>query len=171
MTQTESIREKLDEVGGQQRNEFHSSGWWHSIDLGDGRITPGVHKLEELCDNYARFDLPEDLRGKRLLDIGAWDGFYSFEAERRGAQVVSADVWRPETYFEARRALHSSAEHHEMSVYELSRDRMGDHHRLCEYSANLPAPAAFACDVALPRGSGRPASRANLRGHRALLGG
>ena len=122
---SEILRQKLDEVAGEQRNEFYSSGWWHSIDLGDGRVTPGVHRLEELRDNYARFGLPEDLRGKRLLDIGAWDGFYSFEAERHGAEVVSVDVWRPETFFEARRALNSRAEHHEMSVYELSRDRMG----------------------------------------------
>ncbi|MDX2030131.1 MAG: DUF1698 domain-containing protein, partial [Blastocatellia bacterium] len=71
------------------------------------------------------FGLPEDLRGKRVLDIGAWDGFYTFEAERHGAEVVAVDVWRPETFFEARTALGSRAEHREMSVYELSFDRMG----------------------------------------------
>src|SRR5262249_6352591 len=50
---------------------------------------------------------------------------YTFEAERHGAEVVAVDVWRPETFFEARRALNSRAEHHEMSVYELSRERLG----------------------------------------------
>lgn len=29
--------------------------------------------------------LPTDLRGKRVLDIGTWDGFFSWEMERRGA--------------------------------------------------------------------------------------
>ncbi|MDX2032836.1 MAG: hypothetical protein SF339_19320, partial [Blastocatellia bacterium] len=51
----EALRQRLDEVADEQRNEFYSSGWWHSIDLGDGRVTPGVHKLDELRDNYRRF--------------------------------------------------------------------------------------------------------------------
>lgn len=121
----ESLRQKINEVADDQRSEFQSTGWWHSIDLGDGRITPGVHRIEELRDNYARFGLPADLHGKRVLDIGAWDGFYSFEAERHGAEVVSVDVWQPETFFEAKRILNSRAVHHEMSVYELNADRMG----------------------------------------------
>jgi tRNA (mo5U34)-methyltransferase len=122
---TGKIREKIDEIADDQRDAFYSSGWWHSIDLGDGQITPGVHKIEELRDNYARFGLPPDLTGKRVLDIGCWDGFYSFEAERHGAEVVAVDVWRPETFMAARRALNSKIDFHEMSVYELSRERMG----------------------------------------------
>src|SRR5262245_21911647 len=122
---SQNLRQKIDEVADDQRSQFQSTGWWHSIDLGDGRITPGVHKIEELRDNYARFDLPDDLKGKRVLDIGAWDGFYTFEAERHGAEVVAVDVWRPETFFEAKRALNSRARHLEMSVYELGHDKIG----------------------------------------------
>jgi tRNA (mo5U34)-methyltransferase len=118
-TEDGALREKLNEVVDEQREAFFASGWWHSIDLGGGRVTP------ELRDNYARFGLPEDLSGKRLLDIGCWDGFYSFEAERHGAQVTSVDVFQPQTYFAAREALHSKAEFHELSVYELNRDRLG----------------------------------------------
>src|SRR5215813_14120695 len=125
LNDTASLRDELDQVGAEQREAFNSSGWWHSVDLGGGVITPGVHKIEELRDNYARFDLPDDLKGKRVLDIGAWDGFYTFEAERHGAEVVAVDVWRPETFFEAKRALNSRARHLEMSVYELNRDRLG----------------------------------------------
>ena len=109
----------------EQREMLNTSGWWHSIDLGDGRITPGAHPLDELRDNYARFNLPADLSGKRVLDIGCWDGFYSFEAERRGAEVVAIDCWRPETFFYAHRALGSRIEFHELSIYELSLDRLG----------------------------------------------
>jgi tRNA (mo5U34)-methyltransferase len=61
---------------------------WHSVDLGstfvEGRKTARTHAGE-----LVRFDLP-DLRGKSVLDIGAFDGFYSFEAERRGASRVTA---------------------------------------------------------------------------------
>jgi len=36
--------------------------------------------------------LPGRLDGKRVLDIGTYDGFFAFECERRGAQVVAMDV-------------------------------------------------------------------------------
>jgi tRNA (mo5U34)-methyltransferase len=71
--------------------------WWHSIDLGDGVVTPGA-KFGDVAGMRAEWDslrLP-DLRGASVLDVGAWDGFYSFEAERRGAaRVVALDhfVW------------------------------------------------------------------------------
>ena len=42
-------------------------------------------KLEKLC-------LPEDLTGKRVLDLGCNEGFFCFEAEKRGAEVVGLDI-------------------------------------------------------------------------------
>jgi tRNA (mo5U34)-methyltransferase len=120
-----TLREVLDKAADSYREEFGNTGWWHSIDLGGGRITPGVRKLDDLQSRYANFNLPEDLSGKRVLDMGCWDGFFSFEAERHGAQVVAVDCWRPEKFFEAHRALNSRVEFHEMSVYELSREKLG----------------------------------------------
>lgn len=61
--------------------------WFHQIDLGHGIITPGVSPTPELLQ---RIGMPEDLSGMTVLDVGAWDGFYSFEAERRGARRVLA---------------------------------------------------------------------------------
>ena len=61
--------------------------WYHRMDLGDGVITPGVVDCERVLPRYA---LPSSLEGQRVLDIGAWDGFYSFEAARRGAERVLA---------------------------------------------------------------------------------
>lgn len=118
------LRKILDNTAAAQRDELTMTGWWHSIDLGNGRVTPGAHKIEELRDNFARFQLPE-LKGKRVLDIGCWDGFYSFEAERLGAEVVSVDCWRPEKFFVAREALKSKAEFHELSVYEVTKEKLG----------------------------------------------
>ncbi|HKX31746.1 MAG TPA: DUF1698 domain-containing protein [Blastocatellia bacterium] len=88
-------------------------------------MTQGVHTLEELTGNYRSFKLPEDLSGKRLLDVGCWDGFYSFEAERHGAEVVAADCWSPENFFIARQALNSQVEFHELSVYEVTNEKLG----------------------------------------------
>ncbi len=122
-----ALRATLESVIDEQRDAFYASGWWHSIDVGNGRVTTGVHQLAELQHNYAQFHLPDDLSGKRLLDIGCWDGFYTFEAERHGAQVTSIDVWRPEKYFIAHDALKSKAVFHEHSVYELARAKLGGH--------------------------------------------
>src|SRR6266705_694068 len=56
--------------------------WWHTIDLGGVVITPGA---SDNLKTLPKLGLPERLDGKAVLDIGAWDGFFSFEAERRGA--------------------------------------------------------------------------------------
>jgi tRNA (mo5U34)-methyltransferase len=69
--------------------------WFHSLDLGMGVVTPGFKSREIHHQELASFQLP-DLRGKSVLDVGAWDGFYSFSAERLGAaRVVALDyhVW------------------------------------------------------------------------------
>jgi tRNA (mo5U34)-methyltransferase len=68
--------------------------WFHSIDLGDGRVTPGIKSPERLRSELVALNLPEDLSGRSVLDIGAWDGYFSFEAERRGAaRVVALDYY------------------------------------------------------------------------------
>jgi len=69
--------------------------WCHSIDLGSGVTTPGIKTPAHHARELAALALP-DLHGKTVLDIGAWDGFYSFVAEERGAaRVVACDrfVW------------------------------------------------------------------------------
>ena len=74
-------------------NRISTLGWYHTIDLGHGVATPGF------IDNRPTvhlFGIPEDLTGKRCLDIGTYDGFWSFEFERRGAsEVVGIDVDSP----------------------------------------------------------------------------
>ena len=69
--------------------------WWHSIDLGNGIVTPGRKTPKIHQEETEKLQIP-DLSGKEVLDIGAWDGFYSFLAERKGARrVVALDhyVW------------------------------------------------------------------------------
>lgn len=64
---------------------------WHSIDLGHGVKTKGVKAGGDMANELKAPCLPE-LRGTAVLDIGPMDGFYSFEAERRGAtRVVAVD--------------------------------------------------------------------------------
>lgn len=69
--------------------------WWHSIDLGRGVVTPGAKTRAVIERELTSLRLP-DLAGKSVLDIGAYDGYYSFAAERLGAaRVVALDrfVW------------------------------------------------------------------------------
>src|SRR5579875_1114500 len=66
-------------------------GWFHRIDLGQGVETNGLSS-----GPYVGPDKLPELAGKSVLDIGAWDGYYSFQAERLGARrVVALDhyVW------------------------------------------------------------------------------
>jgi len=62
---------------------------WHSVDLGDLFIE-GARKDSRILAGESRLIDWPDLRGKTVLDIGAFGGWYSFEAERRGAKSVTA---------------------------------------------------------------------------------
>jgi tRNA (mo5U34)-methyltransferase len=69
--------------------------WYHSIELAPGIVTPGRAPLATWEGTLRSLGLP-DLRGKSVLDIGAYDGFFSFAAEKLGAaRVVALDehVW------------------------------------------------------------------------------
>jgi tRNA (mo5U34)-methyltransferase len=63
--------------------------WYHSIELAPGIVTPGRQPLQYWQKELAHLQLP-DLHGKSVLDIGAYDGFFSFAAERLGAARVTA---------------------------------------------------------------------------------
>jgi tRNA (mo5U34)-methyltransferase len=108
--------------------------WYHTIDLGHGVITKGVDNTPE---RLARVQLPADLSGRSVLDIGAWDGFFSFEAERRGAaRVVASDYYawhglgwgtsQGKAAFQlAREALSSRVEDVDVDLMDLRPDRIG----------------------------------------------
>ena len=65
-------------------------GWYHTIELAPGAVTPGAVDLRRLAPRV----LPARLDGRRALDVGTFDGFWAFELERRGAQVVATDLDR-----------------------------------------------------------------------------
>lgn len=62
---------------------------WHSVDLGNLFIEGSRKNSSVLATESRLIDWP-DLRGKSVLDVGAFGGWYSFEAERRGAASVTA---------------------------------------------------------------------------------
>jgi len=115
------------------RDEVARISWRHPIDLGNGLVTPGPDPAPE---RLSGLNLPERLDGLSVLDVGAWDGFFSFEAERRGAQRVVATDWfcwggpgwgTKDGFDLARRALGSNVEDIEVDVPDLLPETVGTH--------------------------------------------
>ncbi len=105
--------------------DLEAKGWYHSIELPDGRVLQGTQSLARLRERAELYGIPSDLRGKRVLDIGAWDGWFTFEMERRGASVVAVDCVEIENFRYAHRQLGSRAEYLELDVYDLTPERVG----------------------------------------------
>ena len=64
--------------------------WWHKIKLNNGEYTNGECDAELLRKWYLFDEM--DFKNKSVLDVGCWDGYYSFEAEKLGAsRMVSLD--------------------------------------------------------------------------------
>ena len=122
--------------------------WYHTIDLPDGSTTPGWIDTRPVA---GLVPWPSQLKGGRCLDVGAFDGFWSFEMERRGAaEVIAIDVDDPDNldfaldyksagpeyirqvgaqrgpgFAEAKAALGSAVERRNRSVYDLDPDADG----------------------------------------------
>lgn len=109
----------------RQIGDLAKLGWYHSIELPSGEVIPGVQTLDQLRQRVRQFPLPEDLTGKRVLDIGAWDGWFSFECERRGASVVAVDAAQSEKFLTARELLGSKVEFLAVDVYDLRPAELG----------------------------------------------
>jgi tRNA (mo5U34)-methyltransferase len=122
--------------------------WYHTIELAPGLLTPGWFDTRTVVP---RLPFPTSLEGRRCLDVATFDGFWAFEMERRGAAEVHAiDVLDPHAWdwpemsadetiaalnrrkeggrgFEvAHRALGSSVQFEERSVYDLDPESMGE---------------------------------------------
>jgi tRNA (mo5U34)-methyltransferase len=121
--------------------------WYHTLELPGGVLTPGWFDLRAQAE---RLPWP-DVRGKRCLDVGTYDGFYAFELERRGAaEVVATDIsdhaewdWpaamragapadlaavagdKGQGFEVARAALASKVRRIEASAYHLDPDELG----------------------------------------------
>jgi tRNA (mo5U34)-methyltransferase len=122
--------------------------WYHTMELAPGVVTPGYFDLRPIVD---KMPWP-DVRGKRCLDVGTYDGYLAFELEKRGAaEVVATDIsdhtqwdWPLEVrergteylasvagpdkgsgFRIAHDALGSSVQRLELNIYDLSPDRVG----------------------------------------------
>ncbi len=109
----------------QQVALLSTKGWYHSIELPDGNVIQGMIGVDALKARLAAFPIPADLTGKRVLDVGAWTGWCSFEMERRGAQVVAVDCVEFEEFREAHRMIGSKVDYRILDVEELTPETVG----------------------------------------------
>jgi tRNA (mo5U34)-methyltransferase len=116
--------------------------WYHTIEFAHGVFSPGregggaraaLEPQERIASKLAMACLPESLAGKTVLDVGAWDGFYSFEAEKRGARTVLATdhfVWNYpdfgiDGFLTSKRLLDSSVRYKDLDVFDISPETAG----------------------------------------------
>lgn len=98
--------------------------WHHEFEIVPGVRTAGAYNPAGLWDEM---DLPADMRGLSVADVGASCGFFSFQARRRGARVVAFDVLHQDNSgFGLARYINglTDIEHHQVNVLDL---RPGEH--------------------------------------------
>jgi tRNA (mo5U34)-methyltransferase len=105
--------------------------WFHPIDFGDGLVSPGrqdAARLQKMSDTYFSCSIV----GKSVLDIGAWDGFHSVQAMKRGAASVTAvdnwNHWGNRACIElVRKYIVPDLKIIECDVYDISPETIGVH--------------------------------------------
>ena len=89
-------------------------------------MIPGlISKIDLLRARLDRYPLPQDLRGKRVLDIGAASGWNSFECERRGAEVVAVDYVEYDELIAVKKLRGSKLEYAIAEMEEITPERFG----------------------------------------------
>ncbi len=105
---------------------FKAIQWYQKWEMFAGVFTPGINPIEEICD---LIHLPQDLSGRRVLDLGSNNGCMSLECERRGAAEVigvtpcDTPAWG---HHQLKAAVDSSRTRFIAgSVYDLNPDTLG----------------------------------------------
>ena len=99
--------------------------WHHRIELAPGIFTPAIQQTQDLLTSI---NLPTDLSGQRVLDLGARDGFFSFECEKRGAAEVIAVDYAPVEltgFAVASKILNSKVKWITANVYRINELNLG----------------------------------------------
>lgn len=105
--------------------------WYHTIEVipGSGIFTPGKNPFYDFDQRLRNVGVdPLQLEGKRVLDIGAWAGAFSFYLEEHGAEVIALDVQDPRVngFSLLHEMRDSNVEHRMASIYDLHPEMFGE---------------------------------------------
>lgn len=98
---------------------------YHSLQLPDGTVIPGLIGVEALERRLASFPIPAVLEGCRVLDVGAASGWNSFAMAARGASVTAIDCVEFEEFTDVLRLTRQDIDYRVLDVDELSPERVG----------------------------------------------
>jgi tRNA (mo5U34)-methyltransferase len=115
-TTGDDLRRRIEELG----------PWFHNLTIGGVQTAPAHFLGDYPAVKWRRFadSIPQDLRGRRVLDVGCNAGFYSLEMKRRGASAVVGIDSDPHYLAQARFAAAYEGldiDFRQMSVYQVAR--------------------------------------------------
>jgi tRNA (mo5U34)-methyltransferase len=67
-----------------------SGGTYHQLNLTEELRFDGEYDMRRYVGYY---NLPADMSGLKVLDVGTASGYFALECARRGGNVVSIDIW------------------------------------------------------------------------------
>jgi tRNA (mo5U34)-methyltransferase len=103
----------------------HGKPWHHDFEIIPGVRTHGAYNPNGL---WEELQLPRDLHGFSVADIGASNGYFSFAARQRGARVVAFDFrHKDNSGFGLAQYINglSDIEHHHVNVLDITADQYG----------------------------------------------
>lgn len=104
---------------------IQGKSWHHDFDIIPGVRTHGTYDPVGL---WNELQLPPDMSGLTLADVGASNGYYSFEARKRGAKVVAFDFrHKDNSGFGLAQYINgmSDIEYHNVNVLNMTPDKYG----------------------------------------------
>lgn len=101
--------------------------WHHEFEIVPGVRTQGNYDPSSL---WKELELPTDMIGISLADVGASNGFFSFESHRRGARVTAFDFrHKDNSGFGLAQYINglTGIEHHHANVLNVSHETYGQY--------------------------------------------
>jgi len=98
--------------------------WYHQIEVRPGIVTPGINNSSEVLK---RLDISDNCQRLRVLDLGTRDGFFAFELEKRGAEVIAVDYYPADStgFKVASELLNSKVTYIQDNIYNISKEKYG----------------------------------------------